>query len=117
MIANKADALAEINRLLQENEKLRQQRDNHIETLRGIASMNPDTESHRMWQWAKDGLSGYVETAVSTIKTQQDAINLLTADLEITKEINNTLRKNYEKCRQDSADLWDKLRKLKNESQ
>ncbi len=51
--------------------------DGHAETLRGIVSMNPETEGNRMRQWARDGLSGYVETIEATVKIQQDRIEQL----------------------------------------
>jgi len=48
--------------------------ENHAETLRGIASMHPATESERMRQWAMDGLSGYSMSIQSTLKRLQDEL-------------------------------------------
>ncbi len=64
--------------------------DGHAETLRGIASMNPQTEGDRMRQWARDGLSGYVETTESTVKIQQDRIEQLEAGI---RQIQNSYSK------------------------
>lgn len=54
---------------------------NHRQTLIGIADMDPATEGDRMLLWAKDALSGYVETAETSMKKQRDEINRLRAAL------------------------------------
>lgn len=43
--------------------------DYHVKTLRGIASMD---DAKRMRLWAKDGLSGYVDTTDASLKTALD---------------------------------------------
>lgn len=51
--------------------------ENHRETLRGIADMDPATEGDRMRLWARDALSGYTETAEVSMKKMQDERNRL----------------------------------------
>ncbi len=67
--------------LVAEIEKLKESVKNRNESLKGIASMNPETEGNRMKQWARDSLSGFVENYDSTVKRQQDEINVLKLQL------------------------------------
>lgn len=60
--------------------------ENHAETLRGIANMDPATEGDRMKLWATDGLAGYTEPIESTLKKVSDERNDLQAELEQTKK-------------------------------
>jgi hypothetical protein len=61
--------------------------DNHRQTLLGIADMDPATEGDRMRLWARDALSGYVESAEVSMKKQQDEINRLKAQLSALKDV------------------------------
>jgi hypothetical protein len=73
---------AEIARLRASYEAVKRRADNHAETLRGIAAMNPSTEGERMRQWAKDALSGYTESAEATIKNLMEQNAQLRANLD-----------------------------------
>jgi len=59
--------------------------DNHMETLRSIAKMNPQTEGDRMVLWANDGLSGYTESNETTMGQLRDRITELGA-IDVEKE-------------------------------
>ncbi len=48
--------------------------DNHAETLRSIAKMDPLTDGDRMRQWARDALSGYIETNEATMVQLMDKL-------------------------------------------
>lgn len=79
-----------------EVERLKIRGDCHAETLRGIAAMDPSIEAGRMKQWARDGLSGYMETTEATVKRLSDEINTLTA-------VNAALREKVRLSRQETA--------------
>lgn len=61
--------------------------ENHRQTLIGISQMDPATEADRMLLWAKDALSGYVETNEVSMKKMQDERNEMRALLLKAVEI------------------------------
>ncbi len=70
-----------------ERDAAKRRADNHAETLRGIARMDPKTEADRMVLWATDGLSGYLQSAEKTLKDAYDERNTLRARVAVLEEI------------------------------
>lgn len=77
-IARAALAIAE-EAVRAERDRYKARGDNHAETLRGIARMNPKTEAERMVLWARDGLSGYTQSVEETLKDAYDERNTIRA--------------------------------------
>jgi chromosome segregation ATPase len=69
--------------------------DNHVETLRGIANMDPETEGDRMRLWARDSLSG-CEPLESTLKNLSDERNDLRSQLAESQVREGALREALE---------------------
>lgn len=72
----------------QEIERLKDRNRNLMDVLRAIASMKI-TEADRMQQWAKDGLSGFVEPIESTVLKLTDQLAATTTERDKCKEISD----------------------------
>lgn len=80
----------------EERDSQKSRADNHAETLRGIAKMNPETEGSRMALWARDGLSGAVEPIEATLLNLSNERNELKCRAEKAEAERGTLAKRLE---------------------
>jgi hypothetical protein len=101
----------QVETLTAESVRAREARRNHAETLRGIAKMDPATDSERMRQWARDGLSGYVATYEMTLREFEQRFEKAEALVKANAADASWARANRSKL----ADCEDALRKAEAE--